>query len=554
MLFSSLVIAANDTTYVSGSIQHDGLFPTMDISAVRPVPRAGWAEIDHLNNTYLDLSMHYIRNDSNKVHFKGLRVATRIEMTQWPLPGYEAGFGGHGIGHLSFTAFFDRCEITVGDVYAQFGSGLILNLYENKSLGIDGALRGAKLVTVPYHGLSLTALAGKQRRYWQCYTDHAFGWNYTQDAVGGVDVILNIEQWSHAMLENEMHLAVGGGYVSKYEQNDTIVTLVDGVPYMYRLPLWVGAGEIRTEWQMKGWDVLVEYAFKANDPSGDNAFSYRHGDALLASVSYSHKGLSVLTQVKRSNNMSFRSERKRTGLAGRLNLMPAFAQQHTYALAALYPYATQYAGGEWAFQGELRCTFPKNTRMGGRNGTTLKLTASHIRGLASEGSWIIGTRTGDEYYTDVNVEMNKRIAKRWWLNAMLMYQTYNSAVMEGKGELMRSGIAVFDTRIRINTNLSMRGELQYLYSPHYQGQWMFALYELSLYNCLTVSGQWMYNVGYAPEATNGHYYTVAITYTNGAHRLMAGYTKTRDCFNCSGGICRYVPEQEGICMNYNFTF
>jgi predicted porin len=100
----------------------------------------------------------------------------------------------------------------------------------------------------------------------------------------------------------------------------------------------------------------------------------------------------------------------------------------------------------------------------------------------------------------------------------------------------------------------MRAELQYLYTKQDEGQWVAALYELSLWRQLVLSGQWMYNIGYAHEATNEHYYTVAATYTHGAHRVMAGYTKTREGFNCSGGVCRYVPKQEGVTLTYNFTW
>ena len=100
----------------------------------------------------------------------------------------------------------------------------------------------------------------------------------------------------------------------------------------------------------------------------------------------------------------------------------------------------------------------------------------------------------------------------------------------------------------------MRGELQYLFSPHYEGQWIFALYELSLYQHWTLTGQWMYNIGYAPDATNAHYYTVGLTFNYGAHRANIGYTKTREGFNCSGGVCRYIPQMEGIVANYSFTF
>ncbi|MBQ7258980.1 MAG: hypothetical protein IJS57_03435 [Paludibacteraceae bacterium] len=532
LLFAPKVFAA-DTTYVSGAVQHDGL-----------LEHKPWY---YGSNSYLDLSVHYL-NDSNNAHFRELRATTRLEMTQWPLPGYDASFAGHGVGHLSVEASFDFGQFTVGDVYAQFGSGLILNLYEDRFLGIDGALRGAKIDLQPYRGIHLTALGGKQRRFWNCYSDHAWGWNYTRDAVLGADLELHIEQWSSRLQELDMNLMIGGSYVSKYEHFDSIFVTTNNAQYIYNLPLWVGAGDVRANWQYKGWDVLVEYAYKANDPCDGNNYSYRPGEALLASLSYSRKGLSVLAQFKRSSNMAFRSSRRHvgnTGLEGRLNLLPVFGRQHTYALAALNQYATQYVSGEYGFQTEVRYTWPRKTKMGGRYGTTLALSASHIRGLtAAEG----------EYYTDINLELNKRLSKNWWFNAMLMYQTVNHTVVEGKGGLMRAGIAVVEARVRVNDNISMRGELQYLYTPHNEGQYLFALYELSLYRCLMLSGEYMYNIGHAPSASKDHFFTAAATYTNGAHRLQLGYTKTKEGFNCTGGVCRYVPRQQGLCVSYSFTW
>ena len=159
-----------------------------------------------------------------------------------------------------------------------------------------------------------------------------------------------------------------------------------------------------------------------------------------------------------------------------------------------------------------------------------------------------------EYYTDINLELNKRLSRNWWLNAMLMYQTVNLTVIEGEGGLMRAGIAVLEARVRVNPNISMRGELQYLYSPHFEGQYLFALYELSLYHCLMISGEYMYNIGHAPEASNDHFYTASATYTHDAHRLQLGYTKTKDGFNCSGGICRYMPRHQGLALSYTFNW
>ena len=77
----------------------------------------------------------------------------------------------------------------------------------------------------------------------------------------------------------------------------------------------------------------------------------------MLSASYSKRGASALVQVKRSEDMSYRSQRSMVGTSVFINNMPAFAYQHTYALAALYPYATQAAKGEWAFQGEFGYSF-----------------------------------------------------------------------------------------------------------------------------------------------------------------------------------------------------
>lgn len=539
---------AQDTVIIVGSIQHEGLFPT-DMSEVPKQP--DWAKITHLSNTYLDLGIRWDHNTNNNAGFRGLEFITRAELTEWPMLGYDTDFGGYGISHLHVGANFDWGKITIGDVYGQFGSGMVLRLYEDRALGVDNALRGGKIEATPYKGIYFTALGGKQRRYWNCYDDGAWGWNYKQDAVLGANLELGLQEWISQLQDAGANLTIGGSYVSKYQKADTILFIDPSAmqAYMYNLPKWVGAGSVRAQLQMKGWNAMVEYAYKANDPSILNDYSYNHGEALLMSLSYSQKGLAVLAQVKRSENMSFRSDRQANLIAGTINHMPPFAMQHTYMLTSLYPYSTDLIANEWAFQGEVRYTWKRGTAMGGKYGTTLKLNASHIRGTSD--TWF--GMSEEPYYTDVNLELNKKINKQWYIGAMAMHQTYNKRII-GKSGIARSGIGVVEAKYAMNKKVQMRAELQYLYSRQYEGQWIAALYELSLWRQLVLSGQWMYNIGHAPDATNGHYYTVAATYTHGAHRLMAGYTKTRAGFNCSGGVCRYVPEQQGVTLTYNFTW
>ncbi len=540
LCFLPTLVLANDTVYVVGGIQHEALVPV-------PAIEEGY----YLSNSYLDLGLRWDHNTDNQAHFQSLEVMTRAELTQWPLLGYDADFGGYGVSHLHVGATFDWGKVTIGDVYGQFGSGMVLRLYEDRALGVDNALRGGKIEVTPYKGIYFTVLGGKQRRYWNCYTDKAWGWNYKQDAVLGANLDLGLQEWIPQLQEAGTNLSIGGSYVSKYQKADTIL-FIDPTAmqaYMYNLPQWVGTGSVRAQFQMKGWNALVEYAYKANDPSILNNYNYKHGEALLMSLSYSQKGLAVLAQVKRSENMSFRSDRQANLIAGTINHMPPFAMQHTYMLTSLYPYSTDLLANEWAFQGEVRYTWKRGTAMGGKYGTTLKLNASHIRGTTD--TWF--GMTEEPYYTDVNLELNKKINKEWYIGAMAMYQTYNKRII-GKNGIVRSGIGVVEAKYAMNKKVQMRAELQYLYSKQYEGQWVAALYELSLWRQLVLSGQWMYNIGHAPDATNGHYYTVAATYTHGAHRLMAGYTKTRAGFNCSGGVCRYVPEQQGVTLTYNFTW
>lgn len=532
---------AKDTVIVVGGIQHEALVPV-------PTIEEGY----YLSNSYLDLGMRWNHNKENKIGFQGLELITRSELTEWPMLGYDEDFGGYGLSHLHVGANFSWGKITVGDVYSQFGSGMVLRLYEDRALGIDNALRGGKIEVTPYKGIFIEALGGKQRRYWNCYDDGAWGWNYKQDAVLGANLELGLHEWIPQLQEAGANLTIGGSYVSKYQKMDTIpyIDMEEMQMYMYNLPEWVGAGSVRAQLQIKGWNAMVEYAYKANDPSILNDYSYEHGEALMMSLSYSQKGLAIIAQAKRSENMSFRSDRQANLMCGTINHLPPFANQHTYMLTSLYPYGTEKTGNEWAFQGEIRYTWKRGTKMGGKYGTTLKLNASHIRGTTD--SWFGMSQA--PYYTDVNLELNKKLTKQWTIGAMAMYQTYNKQVIEGKGDLIRAGIGVVEAKYALNKKVQMRGEVQYMYTKQDEGQWVAALYELSLWRQLVLSGQWMYNIGYANEATNEHYYTVAATYTHGAHRVMAGYTKTRAGFNCSGGVCRYVPKQEGVSLTYNFTW
>ena len=493
---------------LSGSVQSDILLPQDD-------ERTGARKTeDLLTNTYVELMLQSQYVDAG----------ARMEYLEHPLPGFENDFKGWGVPHFWVKGKKGCVELTAGTFYEQFGSGFILRTYEERSLGIDNSMLGGRLVVKPVKGLTLKALSGKQRSYWK--------WN--KSLVSGADMELHVEEWIPKMQQGDTKLMLGGSWVNKYEETEDIFA---SPTYKYNLPEFVNAWDIRASLNTGPWNLLVEYAQKTQDPSFDNGFSYDKGTAAMFSGSYSKKGLSLLLQVKRSENMSFRSRRLQMGTSSFINHLPAFTQDQTYALAALYPYATQL-GGEWAWQAEAGYAFKRKTPLGGKYGMNVKANFSHVR-------W-----EGTTYYQDLDVVLTRRLSRDFKLNLMYMNQQYNKTVIEGEGGMIHSNIFIADGLYQVAPKTRLRAELQYLATADDEGDWSFGLLELSL------APRWMFTVSdmWNNGDTKTHYYQGMVTCNLGAHRLQAGYGRTRAGYNCSGGVCRYVPATKGVTLSYNYNF
>ena len=535
--------AQTDKIVVTGSVQSDILIPQND-EAIGTEKTDDWA----LTNTYVDV----------RLSMENLDAGARFEYLKFPLPGFEKDIKGYGVPHFYVKGQNEYIDLTLGTFYEQFGSGFVLRTYEERSLGIDNALLGARVGIRPMKGVSLKALSGFQRRYW------SFNKN---SLISGGDIELNLDRWIRALADGNTFVTLGASFVNKHEKasEDEIFALPT---YKLNLPENVNAWDVRASVSHGGWNLLAEYAQKTQDPSFDNGYIYRKGYVAMLSTSYSKRGLSLLLQAKRSDNMSFRSRRSMNGTSSFLNHLPAFTMDHTYTLAATYPYAT-HPGGEWAYQAELGYTFKKNTALGGKYGTGVKVNFSHVHaidqsprateilpgqfftGAGSNGYGSAFWKWGDEtYYQDFNVQIDKRLSRDFKLNLMYMNQRYNKTVVEGEGGMIHSNIFVAEGKYKMNKKLTLRGELQYLTTKQDEGDWAFALLELSVlpHWMFTVSDEW--NCG----ETNIHYYQGLVTYNVGSHRIQAGYGRTAAGYNCSGGVCRYVPAQKGFMLSYNYNF
>ena len=553
------VNAQENKVAVHGSIQSDILIPQED-HKIGTGTYNDWG----LTNTYAEVGLTS----------KHIEAGVRAEYLEHPLPGFnDPRFNGWGVSNIYVKALGNGFDVTVGDFYDQFGSGFVFRTYEERSLGIDNSIRGARLNVSAVKGANFKLLGGVQRCFWDWDTD---AW------LGGADLELNMEQYFKGLADKNITWMIGGSYLMKHENEEDV--LVPGTNYKLNMDPMVHTFGVRTRLQSGPYSFMAEYAWKTQDPSKNNDYIYRNGSAVMVSASYSKKGLSALVQAKRSENMFNRMKRGFTSakLGGncRLNHMPAFSYQHTYALPALYPYATQDADGEWAFQGEFGYTFKRHTALGGKYGTKLKVNFSYIRGIdkTPTESLIEGVNStmgtdgyhskffgfGDVYYKDINVQLEKKLSKSFKLNLMYMNQLYNKTVVEGEGGVVKSNIFVAEGKYQFSPKMTLRGEAQYLQTKQDQGDWYYGLLELSVlpYLMFTISDQYNANVPYflgeAVDPSKGthsqHYLLGSVTATYKAHRLQLSYGKTRAGYNCSGGVCRFVPANSGLSVSYNYNF
>lgn len=542
---NTITAQGDDKVTLSGSVQSDMMIAPQDDANI------GTGEYDNktfLTNTYVDLLLQS----------KDIDAGARVEFMQWPMPGFQDtynDFKGWGLPNVWLKGKGKNVEFTLGSFYEQFGSGFILRTYEERSLGIDNSLFGERLKYKPCNGVSLTALSGFQRNYW----------DWDGNLISGADAEFDLDEWIKPWQQHGLHVSLGASWVNKWESNDDLV-MADAT-HRLNLPTFTNAFDARLRMQKGAFAMLAEYAQKTADPNELNNYTYGKGTAAMLSMSYAKSGLSVLAQTKRSENMGFRSRRTESALSKGcyINHLPAFTLDQTYSLAALYPYATQ-TEGEWAFQGGLGYNFKRKTTLGGKYGTKVKVNYSLVKGL--ENNNLKGQRgtdgmnnsffkMGDIYYQDFDVNLEKRLTKAFDIHLMYMYQQYNKGIIQQEGGNIYSNIFIGEGKYKINKKLTLRAEAQYLLTEHESGDWGFGLLELSVapYLMFTVSDQ----IGHT-EPTPGeygdlaHYYNVAVTANVKSHRLMLSYGRTRAGYNCTGGVCRYVPASKGLMLNYNYNF
>lgn len=484
----------------------------------------------------------------------------------------------NGVGLANFYATYDNgfVGVTVGDIYDQFGSGLVFRTYEEWSLGMDNALRGVRTVIRPIRGVTLKGVYGRQRYFWADYRVDKTSQEY-RGVVRGVDGEWDLNQSISSMGDSDFRMTLGGSFVSKL-QSDQDPT--------YIIPENVSAAAARINLGYGRVSFSTEYAYKINDPSSINNFIYKSGRSLLSSLSYSQKGLGVVLQVKRTDNMSFKS--MYTGKENDLdiNFIPPINYTHTHSLPSMYTYSTQ-PKGEMAAQFQVNYTIPKGTALGGKYGTKLAFNISQVNDIVRDSVMFGNTMALNEsgslgytsrffavsdhcFFRDINFEIDKKISKDWHVTAQYINLYYDMETLEGHGEPVEANIGFLDVTYKINNKQSMRLELQglwekevhsgYAYDENFKsdyqkrGHWAAALLEYTVtpHWSFSVADKW--NYGNPVPEFRDHYFTGTVSYVRDATRIMLSGGRQSKGVICVGGVCRTVPASSGVSLTVSTSF
>lgn len=498
----------------------------------------------------------------NLIYTKGdFMAGIRYENYQNNLIGLPEGFQGQGIPYRFARYKKDGYDITVGNYYEQFGSGLVFRTYEERGLGLDNAMDGLRLIVDISPGITAKALVGRQRIYF----------NTGNGIVRGGDVEFNLNEFRGE--PGTKNFILGASFVSRFEEaQDPILNLPENV----------ASGGIRANFISSDWNIFAEYAYKSQDPNSSNRFIYKPGHAIYATASYAgDNNFAFLLGYKYYDNFLFRSQRVANFTEGLINYLPPLAELHTYALPALYSYNIQ-ANGETGIQAEASYKFDRGTILGGKYGTLLNVNFSNSYALDKDFTFrtgldssqtVIGTNgyqdwagIGDiQYSQDFNVEVKTKINKSWKGTFSYYNFIYNqSALLDGviddlvgdpaNLKIVNVNAAVAELLWKIKPRHSLRMEGQLMLTEEDRGSWALLLLEYSIAPQWFVAVQDAFNYGNPNPDLRIHYPLVSFGYTRGTTKLQVTYGRQQEGVFCVGGICRVVPASNGFSLLLTSNF
>ena len=556
-MLSATAFAENDKGregYVTGSFETNTNVYLKDAKTLATVPDGNFG-----SNNYLKVDYYHNRFSA------GLQLEAYAPVAV----GYPNVLEKAALTNYFVSWTDEDFSVTAGTFYEQFGSGLLFRSWEDRALGINNAVMGARATYNFRDIVAVKALWGMPR----------FGMNFYREKlvktmaqgagqpdvesvnamtqVRGADVcfaVSNLAGWQN------LYLALEGSVLNRYEAISAAEE-ADGVKpgstgYSARLNLDYNGFFFKGEYVDAGAKYIEHPNWADYEYEGEK-YPPLKGNAQLVETGYTGRGLGVSLSLRRLEWMESNITRYPGSLnvpdINTLNYVPGLCTQYTYMLTTLHPYGPQTGtldamfinSGEIGGQLDVFYNFRRGTALGGKRGMKVHGNFSTYYTIAEEGTF----KTGNMLFRDLSIDIEKQWTKQFKSVLMWSMQEYNDSYGANKGTMLQN-IIVADLLYKYTDTFSTRLELQYLVTHEDQKDWMAALLEVNFAPAWSIYVSDMYNHG----SSKLHYYNGGLSYTKSRTRVALGYGRFKAGKICSGGVCRTVPAYTGFNLTLTTSF
>jgi len=469
------------------------------------------------------------------------------------LLNFSPNFKDTGISTFKIEYNKKDLNVLLGNFYEQFGSGMILRSWEDRSLGINNSIRGLNVKYRLNDEINFTTLIGNQKK----------GFKYSKGFIVGFDSEFDISK----ILKNNSTILLGISYVGRNDQKKKS-DYYDEMTNLF---------SARIDYSSSFFYSNLELVNKSKNPItifGNVSDTFiEDGSALLFNSGFYKDGLGLDFTFRRLENMPLFSERDAVGNIYNesiVNYLPALTKQHDYSLANLYVYAAQpnvsfqssnlTKAGEIGIQTDLYYFIEQETFLGGKYGTNVAINASVWNNL--DGTYDFSNQNydtdlfgfGEKYFSEISLEIRKKWSQKFQNIFLYANQYYNKRLVEETSGEVKSNVLVLENTYKINDNKSLRLELQHLSTKDDTKNWSGFGLEYNLSSAVSLYITDMYNYQNPVKEKKIHYYNFGGSYSKGISRYTINYGRQRGGLVCTGGICRYVPESTGLSFSITTSF
>jgi hypothetical protein len=534
-LFISILFSA-EYLFAQGNIS--GGLQLRNDYYIRDVKR-GAAGIPHYDNlkssvdSWLDLTYYntFQKIDSSLTFSAGMRLEM-YQNSNLHNPGIP--YSATGIGYWYIKTGYKGLKITGGYFYDQIGTGIIFRAYEDRTIGIDNALLGARLEYKVKNILNIKAFTGIQKYRFERYSPIIKGASVEADLKLGknkkVSLISGVGAVNRTLDQDNINLIVST--IETYPVNERFVPKYNA--YLFSGYNTLNIGNF-------GW--YIEAAYKTNETIRDisNKFIPRSGKVIYSTMNYSFNGFGIDAIYKRTENFSFRTSPNESLLRGMVSYIPQTARQNSLRLLSRYNAATQELE-ENALA--VNVTYSPNTK------TTFDGNFSNITDLNNK-----------LLYREAFGEVRYKFNRKWQAQGGFQYFEYNQKFYEREAwttdnRPVTGYVPYAELLWKVNRRHSLRMEYQMLFSDEDYGGWIYAMleYEIAPWFSISVSDMWNYKPNPLREPNDLHFYSIFTSYSWGPHRLTAAFVKQVQGIVCTGGICRFEPAFSGVRLSLTTSF